>query len=111
MIVARLAGGNSWVVLDDISLSALLDQSPFILVDIRSEGLSNFALLSNFPALLRSVRQLLRSVRQLSFFSTTAENETFSRQMKQVFTSVPSLGLTFLGRGNIYSLWLTTVRE
>ena len=53
--------------------------------------------------LLRSVRQLLRSVRQLSFFSTTAENETFSQQMKQVFTSVPSLGLTFLGRGNIYS--------
>ena len=52
---------------------------------------------------LRSGRQLLRSVRQLSFFSTTAENETFPRQMKQVFTSVPSLGLTFLGRGNIYS--------
>ena len=55
--------------------------------------------------LLRSVRQLLRSVRQLSFFSTTAENEAFPQQMKQVFTSVPSLGLTFLGRGNIYSHW------
>ena len=50
-----------------------------------------------------SVGQLLPSVRQLSFFSTIAENETFSRQMKHVFTSVPSLGLTFLGRGNIYS--------
>ena len=59
--------------------------------------------------LLRSVRQLLRSVRQLSFFSTTAENETFPRQMKQVFTPVPSLGLTFLCRGNIYSTTHTFV--
>ena len=55
---------------------------------------------------LTSLRCLpsLRSVRQLSFFSMTAENETLPLKMKQVFTSVPSLGLTFLGRGNIHSL-------
>ena len=41
---------------------------------------------------LRSGRQLLRSVRQLPSFSTTAESETVSRQIKSVLTSVLSLG-------------------
>ena len=52
---------------------------------------------------LRSGRQLLRSVRQLPSFSTTAESETVSRQIKSVLTSVLSLGFTFLGSRNIYS--------
>jgi hypothetical protein len=51
---------------------------------------------------LRSGRQLLRSVRQLPSFSTTAESETVSRQIKSVLTSVLSLGFTFLGSRNIY---------
>ena len=52
---------------------------------------------------LRLGRQLLRSVRQLPSFSTTAESETVSRQIKSVLTSVLSLGFTFLGSRNIYS--------
>ena len=52
---------------------------------------------------LRSGRQLLCSVRQLPSFSTTAESETVSRQIKSVLTSVLSLGFTFLGSRNIYS--------
>ena len=55
------------------------------------------------PPLLRLGRQLLRSVRQLPSFSTTAESETVSRQIKSVLTSVLSLGFTFLGSRNIYS--------
>ena len=34
----------------------------------------------------------------------TAENETFLWQMKQVFTSVTFMGLTFLDQRNMYSL-------
>ena len=58
---------------------------------------------------LRLGRQLLRSVRQLPSFSTTAESETVSRQIKSVLTSVLSLGFTFLGSRNIYSqsfIWI-----
>ena len=89
-----------------------LEKVSFSLVSAQKDCLTSLCCLTSLRCLpslrsgrqlLRSVRQLLRSVRQLSFFSTTAENETFPRQMKQVFTSVPSLGLTFLGRGNIYS--------
>ena len=88
-----------------------LEKASFFLVSAQKDCITSLCCLTSLrylPSLglgrqlLRSVRQLLRSVRQLSFFSTTAENETFPRQMKQVFTSVPSLGLTFLGRGNIY---------
>ena len=50
---------------------------------------------------LRLGRQLLHSVRQLPSFSTTAESETVSRQIKSVLTSVLSLGFTFLGSRNI----------
>ena len=60
---------------------------------------------------LRSGRQLLRSVRQLPSFSTTAESETVSRQIKSVLTSVLSLGFTFLGSRNIYSLYYTSLLE
>ena len=60
---------------------------------------------------LRSGRQLLRSVRQLPSFSTTAESETVSRQIKSVLTSVLSLGFTFLGSRNIYSFGPANLRK
>ena len=89
-----------------------LEKVSFSLVSAQKDCLTSLCCLNSlrFLPLLRSgrqllwsVRQLLCFVRQLSFFSTTAGNETFLRQMKQVFTSVPSLGFTFLDQGNIYS--------
>ena len=63
----------------------------------------SLSLVSAQEGCLTSLRCLPSLVRQLPSFSTTAESETVSRQIKSVLTSVLSLGFTFLGSRNIYS--------
>ena len=98
-----------WPVEESTNLDKLLfPWLDFFFLDLRSEGLSNLATLSeprfarsdNRSALLDNCSALLDN---LSFFPTISERKTFSRKKKSVFISVPSQGHTLSSRGNIYS--------
>ena len=82
-----------FLFLEKVSLSSISGQKDFV-------TLSNFASLSSLASLGTA---LLDNCSTLSFFPTISESKTFSRKKNSFFTSVLSLGHTFLGRGNIYS--------
>ena len=78
-----------FLFLEKVSLSSISGQKDFVTLSSKVREDNRSALLDNCST--------------LSFFPTISESKTFSRKKKSVFTSVLSLGHTFLGRGNIYS--------